>query len=131
ALAAAQLAGAPSELRGRNAERTNALAREFGSEIGRRTGPPAEILVHATLSGSPGAPELELPLDGLIGPESYVFDLVCSPTHRFLESEARQRGARYEDGRDLLVLQAAGSFARWWGRPVPPEEIRATREALA
>ncbi len=132
ALAAAEATALPAEIRARNPARAGELAREFGAEVGRdRPAEPADLLIQATPAGTPGAPTLEVDLDGLLGPGSHVLDYVYDPQPRSLEERARRSGATYEDGSRLLVYQAALSFETWWSRQVPDELLRASLPGAA
>jgi shikimate dehydrogenase len=130
ALAAAVDLGRPREILARRADEAEALAARFGAEL-RRPGasPAADLLIHATPAGRSSSPDLDLSLDGVIGPSTFVLDFVYRPHHRFLAQRAAQRGAGYEDGWRLLVYQAAESYGLWWGAPPGPEAIRVAAEA--
>ncbi len=119
ALAAARAAGGTAEVRARDGARARTLAREFGAETPVGAGPRAEILIQATPAGTAGAGPLAISTEGLLGPDTWVLDLVYDPVDRSLADRARRAGARYEEGGRVLLLQAAASFAIWWGRPPP------------
>jgi len=121
----------------RNFERAEALRRQFGDN---RVDPhPFEhasallgdtgLLVNATTLGMAGQPPLDLALDRL--PETAVVaDIVYSPLETALIRSARRRGLRAVDGLGMLLHQAVGGFARWFGvRPQVTEGLRALVEA--
>jgi shikimate dehydrogenase len=123
-LVAAQELGLPASVLARDRSQADALAREYGAEspdpgsVG-----PASLIVHATPAGRAEAPTLDLPVRSLLNADSFLLDLVYAPHHPFLRDDARARGAAYEDGYRVLVLQAARSFELWWDRPIPPEML--------
>jgi shikimate dehydrogenase/3-dehydroquinate dehydratase type I len=129
-LAAARELGATALVLTRRRSVADALALEFGAEVGDPAHPePTPLLVHATNVGRAGAGGLELPLRALLDSRSYVLDWVYSPDVRTLEEVARSSSTTYEDGVRLLVYQAAASYERWWGRPPDPESVEeAVRE---
>ncbi len=130
ALAAARELAIPAHLFGRRPERVATLARTFGASIGgaERSG----LLVHATPAGRAGEAAIELPVAPPLGPGVHVLDMVYAPDDPWLSDRARAAGATYEDGRRLLVYQAAASFERWWDTPVPEPAIAgALAEAFA
>src|SRR5262249_10130039 len=85
----------------------------------------AGLLVNATTLGMTGQPPLDLALDRL--PETAVVaDIVYSPLETALPKAARNRGLRAVDGLGMLLHQAVGGFARWFGvRPQVTERLRA------
>jgi shikimate dehydrogenase len=115
----------------RNLERAKALREQFGPRIearpfDQRDALLAEVrlLVNATSLGMAGAPSLELTLDRLPA-AAVVADIVYVPLETPLLGAARQRGLRTVDGLGMLLHQAVGGFARWFG--VRPEVTRALR----
>ena len=115
---AAELLGARVELWGRRPEAVAEIAREFGVEpAGDRVAP---LLVNATpvqlTADAPALPGLA----EHCGPSTYLLDWSYGAT---APARASQRG---EDGRRLLVYQAAASFASWWGSP--PDIAEGLRE---
>jgi shikimate dehydrogenase len=109
--------GLDGEILARDPVAAGRLAREFGLEVREPDSPrSAQLLVNATPAGSVESPSLDVPIQGLIAESTHLLDYVVLPHHRFLEQEARARGASYEDGQRLLEYQAAESFALWWGR---------------
>ena len=73
--------------------------------------------------GRAGRGPLELPLRALLSSRSYLLDWVYDPEVSTVEEVARESGAAYEDGRRLLVYQAAESFRTWWGEAPDPESV--------
>jgi len=126
-LAAARTLGVRPVIYARRGSAASELAREFGGEAPDSPRPdPGALIVHATSVGRAGSEELDLPLDRLIARDSYLLDWVYAPDLPVIADAARRAGAAYEDGRRLLVYQAAASFALWWGEELPPEIIGET-----
>jgi shikimate dehydrogenase len=126
ALAAVSSLGSSGIVIARRPEVAEALAREYGGEVG--VGPslkPARVVIHATPAGREETPRLDLPWTDVIGASTHVLDFVYAPVHPFLRDRARAMGATYEDGSRLLVYQAAESYATWWGT-APSLELQAT-----
>jgi shikimate dehydrogenase len=91
--------------------------------------PRAGLLVNATTLGMTGQPTLELDL-GRLGASAVVCDLVYAPLDTALLQAARSRGLRTVDGLGMLLHQAVGGFARWFGvRPQVTEALRRLVEA--
>jgi shikimate dehydrogenase len=120
----------------RNFERAEALRRQFGDRVDPHRFEQASallanagLLVNATTLGMAGQPPLDLALDRL--PETaVVVDIVYSPLETALIRSARRRGLRAVDGLGMLLHQAVGGFARWFGvRPPVTEGLRALVEA--
>ena len=97
---------------------------------------PADVLAGET-AGAPeallaplvGHPALELDVDCLSA-GAVVVDLVYAPLETPLLHSARVRGLRVVDGLGMLLHQAVGGFARWFGvRPQVTEALRALVEA--
>jgi shikimate dehydrogenase len=125
ALAAASSLGSSGVVITRRPEVAEALARDFGGEVG--VGPslkPARVVIHATPAGREETPRLDLPWANVVDASTHLLDFVYAPVHPFLREGARARGATYEDGSRLLVYQAAESYATWWGTP-PSSELQA------
>jgi shikimate dehydrogenase len=126
-LAAARQLGCRAFVRARRESEAGRLAREFGAEA--ESGPPerpVKLLIQATSVGRDAVSALELPWHPLLSSETYVLDWVYDALEPTLARAARDAGARYEDGRRLLVYQAAESYARWWGAPPAPESLDRT-----
>jgi len=120
----------------RNYDRAVALREQFGGAVQphrweESTGlfGGAHLLVNATSLGMTGQPALNLNLRRL--PESAVVaDLVYTPLDTALLQAAHARGLRTVDGLGMLLHQAVGGFARWFGvRPAVTEHLRALVEA--
>jgi shikimate dehydrogenase len=112
-------------LRERFAERVTALHWNEAPEILPRAG----LLVNATTLGMTGQPALDLDLGRLRAP-AVVCDLVYAPLDTALLQAARARGLRTVDGLGMLLHQAVGGFARWFGvRPQVTEALRRLVEA--
>lgn len=86
----------------------------------------ARLIVNATpvgmypnVDGSPWADAADFSTDQI------VYDVVYNPEETRLLREASAQGAVAIGGLDMLVGQAAASFAQWTGREMPIEEVRA------
>ncbi|MCI4353439.1 MAG: type I 3-dehydroquinate dehydratase [Thermoplasmata archaeon] len=132
ALAAATTLGSRGIVVARRAEAAAGLVKQYGSTVGVGSDlTPARLVIHATPAGREGAPNLDLPWAGAIGPSTHVLDFVYAPIHPFLRRRAEEQGASYEDGSRLLVYQAAESYALWWGSaPSASLQEAALREVL-
>ncbi len=123
-------------LANRTRERAEALAQQFGERvepIGLGEVAPAlsraKLLVNTTSLGMKGQPQLEIDIAALPA-DAVVADLVSVPLHTPLLSAARARGLRTADGLGMLLYQAVGGFALWFGkRPTVSAELRALVEA--
>jgi shikimate dehydrogenase len=91
--------------------------------------PDAGLLVNTTSLGMVGQPALELDVARLPA-RAMVADIVYVPLATPLLIAARRRGLRAVDGLGMLLHQAVGGFARWFGvRPQVTPELRALVEA--
>jgi shikimate dehydrogenase len=112
------------------------LRRQFGDRISphrwedaRDVLPDAGLLVNTTSLGMVGQPALELDVARLPA-RAVVADIVYVPLATPLLIAARRRGLRAVDGLGMLLHQAVGGFARWFGvRPQVTPELRALVEA--
>ncbi len=88
----------------------------------------AALLVNATSVGLHGA---DLPIEAAqLMPHLLVVDLIYRPTP--LLAAAQQRGARTQDGLEMLVQQGALAWEAWTGLDAPVDTMReAARLALA
>jgi shikimate dehydrogenase len=129
-LAAARILGIDSSVYGRHRDSARELATAFAAhapESGDAT--VSSLVVHATIVGRVGAGPLEVPLRPLLRRGGYVLDWVYAPASSEIRRQAESAGATYEDGRRLLVYQAAATFSTWWGEePVPDAISEALRE---
>ena len=123
-------------LANRTRERAEALARQFGERV-QPIGwqdvaaalSRAKLLVNTTSLGMKGQPPLEIEVAALQA-DAVVADLVSVPLQTPLLSAARARGLRTADGLGMLLHQAVGGFALWFGqRPTVDAELRALVEA--
>jgi shikimate dehydrogenase len=120
----------------RSFERATALRKRFGKRVkalhwdeanGLLAG--AGLLVNATSLGMAGQPALEINLRRLPA-SAVVADIVYTPLETPLLAAANERGLRTVDGLGMLLHQAVGGFARWFGvRPQVTEALRALVEA--
>lgn len=85
----------------------------------------AEVLINATSAGL-HAETLPVP-EAALGPHLLVVDLIYRPTP--LLRAATARGARVQDGREMLVQQGALAFEAWTGLAAPLEIMRAAAHA--
>ncbi len=123
-LAAATDLGVPATVYARREEAAEELAAQFRARVGRpEPTEAATLVVNATTAGRSGSGPLELPYGTLVGPGSHVLDWVYAPDSSELVDAATRAGATYEDGRRLLVYQAASSFGLWWGEEPSPAAI--------
>lgn len=130
AAAAARALGARLRVRARDRARAQAVADRFG---GRVDGPgerrPSTLVVQATPVGRSGSGPLDARVAPVLGPKSYLLDLVYAPDDPAMAALAAARGARYEDGWRLLLYQASASYAVFWDAPPPASLIEeAARE---
>ena len=103
------------------------LAVEFGLRVGPRPiDAPIEGdgLINATPLGMTGFPANPARVDGL-SEGGWVFDLVTSPPETELMAAARARGLATVDGLEMLVEQAATSFALFFGEEPPRKHDKA------
>jgi len=93
----------------------------------------ARLVVNATPLGMhPDEGATPWPDAGDFGPAHTVYDLVYAPAETRLLREAAAQGARPIGGMKMLVGQAAASFARWTGTPMPLGPVHsALRDHLA
>ena len=84
----------------------------------------AHLIVNATSLGlSPSVKESPVPVDILLS-HHIVMDLVYGSGSTTLVKEAKARGATAIDGKEMLVMQAAGSYELWTGRRAPVDVMR-------
>lgn len=120
----------------RSFARAQALRERFGAavhparweEIGGRLS-TSGLLVNATSLGMTGHPPLDIRI-GDLPANAVVADIVYVPLVTRLLATARERGLRTADGLGMLLHQAVGGFALWFGvKPQVTAELRALLEA--
>jgi shikimate dehydrogenase len=120
----------------RTTSRADALRERFGdrlrvaswNELDSQLG-DAALLINTTILGMHGQPELTADLGRLPG-HGIVADLVYVPLVTPLIKAAKARGLRTADGLGMLLHQAVGGFALWFGkRPEVTPQLRALIEA--
>ncbi|MCI4342642.1 MAG: type I 3-dehydroquinate dehydratase [Thermoplasmata archaeon] len=121
-LAAAQQIGSRATVLTRRPSVATTLAAEFDARSALPEG-VSSLVVNATSVGRAANGPFELPLGSFLSGESYVLDWVYAPDDPQVGELARSVGARYEDGRRLLVYQAAATYRVWWGEPPEPESV--------
>ncbi len=120
-----QAEAARVELLNRTHEHAQALATELGEAQHVRVLPgpdalsrePYDLVVNATTLGLAASDALPLDLDAVR--THAVLDLVYSAEGTPWVQAARRLGLPAEDGRRMLVLQAAASFSRWFSQDAP------------
>ena len=120
----------------RTPERAAALRQRFGDRVApagwdRRNDLLAEagLLVNTTTLGMAGQPPLEIDL-GRPAAQAVVADIVYAPLVTPLLAAAQARGLRTVDGLGMLLHQAVGAFARFFGvRPHVTPDLRRLVEA--
>jgi shikimate dehydrogenase len=84
-----------------------------------------DLVIQATPLGLSAADPCPFDLHLERGPRvGALLDLVYSPASTPLVNAALASGIRAADGREMLVLQGAEAFRRWFGDPVPVDEMR-------
>jgi shikimate dehydrogenase len=120
----------------RSPERATAMRARFGDRVvpsgwdGRNDVlAGAGLLVNTTTLGMAGQPRLEIDLARLAA-AAVVADIVYAPLVTPLLAAGRARGLRTVDGLGMLLHQAAGAFARFFGqRPQVTQGLRTLVEA--
>jgi shikimate dehydrogenase len=119
----------------RTEERADALRQRFGDirvmPWEERNGVLADagLLVNATTLGMTGQPPLAIEA-GRLPDDAVVTDLVYAPLLTPLLRAAQARELRTVDGLGMLMHQAVGGFALWFGKkPEVTAELRAVLEA--
>jgi shikimate dehydrogenase len=126
----------PIHVVNRSLDRATAMRRRFGDRVAPSRWDQrndllagAGLLVNTTTLGMAGQPRLEIDLAPL-APAAIVADIVYAPLVTPLLAEGRARGLRTVDGLGMLLHQAAGAFARFFGlRPQVTEGLRTLVEA--
>ena len=111
--------GAAVRIVARNADRARALARSFPDLVvlprdATEALKGASLVVNATPIGMHGT-AVPLSTDELPG-DADVMDLVYRAGETTWVRDARARGLRAADGREMLLQQGAAAFSRWFGR---------------
>lgn len=125
------LRGAPEVARvrlwNRSGDRVRNLVRQFGdsrlSRIEDWRGESPDVVVNATSVGLDGR-AAPIDLRGLAALPRGVIDLVYGKEPTPLRRQAAELDIPARDGREMLVLQAEASHARWFGR-APPRGVMA------
>ena len=120
----------------RSLDRATAMHQRFGNRVmpsrwDQRNGllAGAGLLVNTTTLGMAGQPRLEIDLAPLAA-AAVVADIVYAPLVTPLLAAAGARGLRTVDGLGMLLHQAAGAFARFFGvRPRVSQGLRTLVEA--
>lgn len=119
-------------LHARDAARATALARRFGRQVSAHLSHSealagSTIVVNATPIGLHGS-ALPVAVDDLPR-DADVMDLVYRRGETAWVREARSRGHRAADGREMLLQQGAAAFSIWFGHPPDVTVMRAALEA--
>jgi shikimate dehydrogenase len=120
----------------RSLDRATAMQRRFGDRVVPSSWDHrndllagAGLLVNTTTLGMSGQPRLEIDLAPLAA-AAVVADIVYAPLVTPLLAAGRARGLRTVDGLGMLLHQAAGAFARFFGlRPQVTQGLRTLVEA--
>jgi shikimate dehydrogenase len=120
----------------RNPDRAAVLRRRFGDRVApsgwhHRNDLLADagLLVNTTTLGMAGQPPLEIDLRRLAA-RAVVADIVYAPLMTPLLAGGQARGLRTVDGLGMLLHQAVGAFARFFGvRPQVTPDLRSLVEA--
>lgn len=114
----------------RTQERGAALVSMFGSPASLRAssieslaGERFDLAINATSLGLKEGDPLPLPEEAGIRVGA-ALDLVYSRGSTPWVRGLRETGIPAADGMEMLVLQGAASFERWWRRPAPVDEMR-------
>jgi shikimate dehydrogenase len=120
----------------RTPSRADALRARFGDrirvarfdELNDQLG-GAALFVNTTTLGMAGQPDLAADVGRLPG-HAVVADLVYAPMRTPLIAAAKARGLRTADGVGMLLHQAVGGFALWFGKkPEVTPQLRSLLEA--
>jgi len=84
----------------------------------------SDLLVNATTIGlSTKVKDSVFPVD-ILDSHHIVVDIVYGPQSTALVAAARAAGAAAQDGREMLVMQAAGAYRLWTGMEPPVDTMR-------
>ncbi|HML07349.1 MAG TPA: shikimate dehydrogenase [Xanthobacteraceae bacterium] len=119
----------------RTLDRAEALRARFGERVQPLGWDAADaaladagLLVNSTTLGMAGQPDLAIEAARLPG-DAVVADLVYVPLMTTLLRSAQARNLRTADGLGMLLHQAVGGFALWFGKkPAVTPELRALLE---
>lgn len=119
--------GAKVDVAGRNAERTQELADQFGCQAidwSARHGVGCDILINCTPVGMhPNVDETPYAKHHL-KPSMLVFDTVYNPETTLLAKEARSQGCGTVSGLDMFVRQAALQYKLFTQQNAPTDLMR-------
>src|SRR5262249_1604847 len=123
-------------LANRTRARAGGLAEKFGARVrpidwseGTTGARGTKLPVDTPAPGMKGGPPVVFDV-GVLPPDAVVADNVSVPLHTPLLLAGRARGLRTADGLGMLLHQAVGGFALWFGqRPSVTTELRALVEA--
>lgn len=109
--------GARVVLHGRSAERARALASRFGDSVQLAESLRAAVsAAHVVVNATPvGLRDDDLPVSvELLPRDARVMDLAYRPGETRWVRDARRAGHVAADGREMLLLQGAAAFERWF-----------------
>lgn len=120
-------------LHGRSPERARAVAARFGNRVQLAESALEAVRdAHAVVNATPiGLRDDALPIaTDALPRDARVMDLVYRPGETRWVREARRAGHAAADGREMLLLQGAAAFERWFGVAPDLDVMRAAlREA--
>jgi shikimate 5-dehydrogenase len=120
---------------GRDRERTQGLAGEFGAakaSLSAADFREYDIVVNATPLGTKGPNEHKtIATADQLASTKLVYDLIYNPAETTLAVEAKNAGAAFIGGLEMLVNQGAKQFEIWTGQEAPIDAMgRAVRQRL-
>ncbi|MFO7717702.1 MAG: shikimate dehydrogenase [Thermodesulfobacteriota bacterium] len=121
--------GAQVWICGRNQDKSEALAAEFGAQTlqwEQRPTASADLLVNATPLGMAGEQASLSPMPEGADLERFktVYELIYNPQDTVLLRQARERGIPTISGLEMFVHQAAAQFRLWTGADMDPVAAR-------
>jgi shikimate dehydrogenase len=111
----------------RNKARAENLAKDFGCSLLRwsERNQQFDLFINSTPLGMLGENEAQSPLEeGVLSPESTVFDLVYNPLETKLIRQAESAGAKAISGLEMFLHQGLEQFRLWTGERLDPEAAR-------
>lgn len=93
------------------------------SGVNALAGADFDLAINATSLGLREGDSLPLDLEAVRA--RAALDLVYRPSETAWTRHARALGLPARDGTEVLVLQGAAAFSRWWGREAPVDAMRA------